>query len=304
MGEFIRKTQGPPVIKAMSSNTISDSYRDSIAIAYQYIGGEVPVTDFEFCGKTFETPIMAGPVGFGKNGPESGVVGYARSVQAAGSVYWATFHDPDEWRTILQEGIPALRVIKPLSDMDRILEEIRYDTEHGAIGYAMDIDHGLTAYGGLDGQKEPFAPKTAKELEILNEASSLPFFLKDILSVRDAILAAEIGVAGIVISGHNDRFPCAVPPLKILPEIRRAVGNKLIILIDGGMNTGYDAFKALALGADGILSARALCGAFVQEGEEGLTYKIREMTAELKGAMANTGSRNLAHINSGCLVLP
>lgn len=298
------KKQGPPMIKAMSSNVISDNYRDSITIAYQYVGGAVPTTEFSFCGKTFDTPIMAGPVGFFGKGPESGVVGYAKSVQAAGSVYWATFHNPKEWEVILKEGIPALRVIKPLADMDRILEEIRYDTEHGAIGYAMDIDHGLTAYGELDGQKEPFAPKSAAELKALSQASPLPFFLKGILSVRDAVLAVEAGAAGIVVSGHNNRFPCAVPPLKMLPEIRKAVGDELTILIDGGMNSGYDAFKALALGADGILCARALCGAFVQDGEEGLTCKIREMTAELKGAMANTGSRDLAHINSGCLVMP
>ena len=63
-------------------------------------------------------------------------------------------------------------------------------------------------------------------------------------------------------------------------------------------------FKALALGADGVLSARALAAAFVNEGEEGLTYKLLEMTAELKGAMANTGSKDLAHINAASVILP
>ena len=199
-----------------------------------------------------------------------------------------------------------MRVIKPLTDMDRVLEEIRYDTEHGAIGYAMDIDHGIDAYGALDGKYSGsgFAPKTVEELRRLNEASHLPFFLKGVPSLHDARSAVEAGVAGIVVSGHNNRFPCAVPPLKMLPKIREAVGDKLTILVDGGMNTGYDVFKALALGADGVLSARALCAAFVKEGEEGLTYKLLEMTAELRGAMGNTGSPDLAHINKACLILP
>ena len=305
MAEFVRKTKGPPIIKAMSSNTLSDAYRDAITIAYQYIGGCVPSIEFDFCGKRFETPIMAGPVGFPvKEKSASGVLGYAKSVREAGSVYWATFHDPEEWKKILAEGIPAIRVIKPLADLDRIIEEIRFDTEQGAIGYAMDIDHGLTAYGALDGHEEPFAPKSVEDLKRLNEVSPLPFFLKGVPSVHDALLAAEVGVAGIVVSGHNNRFPCAVPPLKVLSEIRRVVGDKLTILVDGGMNTGYDVFKALALGADGVLSARTLAAAFVSEGEEGLTYKLLEMTAELKGAMANTGSKDLKHINSSCLVLP
>lgn len=304
MAEFVKKTMGPPNIKAMSSNALSDSYRDAITIAYQYIGSSVAAIDFAFCGRHFETPIMAGPIGFPKDKTESGVVGYARAVRAAGSVYWATYHDPEDWKQILSEGIPAVRVIKPLQDMDRILEDIRYDTEHGALGYAMDIDHGIDAYGRLDGQGDSFAPKTVEELRRLNEASPLPFFLKGVPSLHDALAAAEAGVAGIVVSGHNNRFPCAVPPLKVLPQIREAVGDKLTILVDGGMNTGYDVFKALVLGADGVLSARALCAAFVKEGEEGLTYKLLEMTAELKGAMGNTGSKDLGHLNRDCLILP
>ena len=124
------------------------------------------------------------------------------------------------------------------------------------------------------------------------------------MSVRDALLAKEAGCAGIVISGHNNRFPCAVPPLKILPAIRAAVGPDFKLFVDGGMNTGYDVFKALALGADGVLCARTFAAAFVKDGEEGLTTRIAEITAELMGAMANTGSPDLQHINTRSLILP
>ena len=306
MTVFVKKTKGPPTIKAMSSNTLSDSYRDAITIAYQYVGSTVPEIAFSFCGKNFETPIMAGPVGFPHKSEEdhSDVIEYARAVSEAGSVYWATFHNPVEWAKILKEKIPALRVIKPLADLERLAEEIRFDTENGALGYAMDIDHGLNAYGELDQQKEAFAPKTLADLKFLSEASPLPFFVKGILTAHDALLCAEAGVSGIVISGHNNRFPCAVPALKALPEIRQAVGDKLTILVDGGMTSGYDAFKALALGADGVLAARTLSAAFVKDGAEGLCYRLREMTAELKGAMANTGSPDLAHINRAAIRLP
>lgn len=297
------KRPGPPSIKAASSNTLSDSYRDAVTIAYRYIGSTTASTAFSFAGRAFETPVMAGPVGLGP-GEDGRNLAFARAVRAAGSVYWATFHSPEDWKATLAEGVPAIRTIKPLADMGRILEEIAYDTEHGAIGYAMDVDHGLTAYGELDGQREPFAPKTLEELRTLSAASPLPFYLKGILSVHDALLAVEAGAAGIVVSGHNNRFPCAVPPLKILPDIRRAVGRDFTILVDGGMNSGYDAFKALALGADGVLCARALAAAFAANGAEGLTEKLREMTRELRGAMANTGSKDLGHINTGSIILP
>lgn len=300
--QFIRKTQGPPVISAASSNTISDAYRDAITISYQYLNAVVPSTAFTLNGRTYETPVMAGPIGV--HGKGTGMLGYAKAVTAAGSLYWADFHDPDAWASVLKEGYSALRVIKPLADIDRVVDLVRADTEAGAAGYAMDIDHGMTAYGEVDGQKEAFAPKTLDDLRRINEASPLPFFLKGVLSVHDAMIAKEAGVAGFVVSGHNNRFPCAVPPLKILPELRKAVGRDMMIFVDGGINTGFDAFKALALGADGVLSARTLCAAFVKDGEEGLTYKLLELTAELKGAMANTGSPDLAHINTGSIILP
>ena len=300
---FVRKTQGPAVIKAASSNTISDAYRDSITIAYQYIGSTIASTAFDFFGRTFDTPIMAGPIGMHGKGPEAGDLGYARAVKEAGSIYWSHYHDPEAWSRILAEGLPAIRVIKPLADIEKFINEVMYDTEHGALGYAMDIDHGMDAYGEMDRQAEAFAAKSAEDIRRISEASPLPFFLKGILSVHDAVMAKEAGVSGIVVSGHNNRFPCAVPPLMILPEIRKAVGDEMMILIDGGMNSGYDVFKALALGADGVLNARNLCAAYMKDGEEGLTYRILEMTAELKGAMGNTGSRDLAHINRGSVYI-
>lgn len=302
--QFVRKTQGPAVIKAASSNTISDAYRDAITIAYQYIGSTVASTEFDFFGTGIETPIMSGPIGLHGKGPEAGDLGYARAVNEAGSIYWSHYHDPEAWQQILNEKLRAIRVIKPLADIDRLIDEIRYDTEHGALGYAIDIDHGMDAYGEMDRQAEQFSSKTFEEIHRLSEASPLPFFLKGILSVEDAKLARQAGVSGIVVSGHNNRFPCAVPPLKSLPAIRDAVGDALMILIDGGMNTGYDVFKALALGADGVLNARSFCAAYMKEGEEGLTYRILEMTAELKGAMGNTGSADLKHINKNSIILP
>lgn len=301
---FVRKTQGPAVIKAASSNTISDTYRDAITIAYQYIGSTLASTEFGFFGRTFETPIMSGPIGMHGKGPEAGDLGYARAVNEAGSIYWSHYHDPEAWKRILDEGLPAIRVIKPLADIGKFIEEVKYDTEHGALGYAMDIDHGMDPYGEMDRQAEAFAAKSFDDIRRISEASPLPFFLKGILSVHDALLAAEAGVSGIVVSAHNNRFPCAVPALKILPAIREAVGDRIMILIDGGLNSGYDAFKALALGADGVLNAKNLCASYMKDGEEGLTYRILEMTAELKGAMGNTGSKDLKHINQASVILP
>ncbi len=302
--KYVPTHKGPAVIKAMNSNTLSDEYRDKITIAYQYIGSNVPDVSYDFHGKVFDTPIMAGPVGGYQNAGPDGCFMFANAMKEAGSVFWTGFHDQESWEKVLAAGIPGVRVIKPLADNNAVLDAIKFDTDHGAVGYAMDIDHGLTVYGELDGQRQPFAPKTIDELALFANASELPFYLKGILSVADALAAKEAGASGIVVSGHNNRFPCAVPPLRILPEIRKAVGDDFQILLDGGILTGYDAFKALALGANGVLCARNLIGVFVKDGAEALETKVLEMTAELKGAMANTGSPDLKHINKDSIILP
>lgn len=305
MKQFVPVNKGPVIIKeAANSNLISDTYKDSITIAYQFIDSAEADTTFEFCGRTLQAPIMAGPIGGQKKIMEDGQLHYARAVREAGSVYWTDYHDINAWDTMLEEGIPGLRVIKPLADLDEFIAEIRHDEEGGALAFASDIDHGLTVYGTRDGQQKPFAPRTTAELKQIVQSTTLPFYLKGVMSVHDAMAAAEAGAAGIVISGHNNRFPCAVPPLKMLPVIRAAVGDRLQIFIDGGFNNGYDIFKALALGADGVLCARALMTAFARGKEEGLTDKILEMSAQLKGAMANTGSPDLKHINKDALILP
>ena len=298
---FKPEHKGPVIIKAANSNTLSDTYRDSLAIMYRAIGNVVPDISFEFGGKTVATPIMAGAVGGADKG-ERGVLGYAQAINEAGAIYWTGFHDKDAWAETLKQGLNAVRVIKPLADNQRLLDEIRFDEEHGALAYAMDISHGMTVYGEKDGQQEKFDSKTEEDLQMLNEAASIPFILKDVMSIEDALIAKKIGVYGIILSGHNNRFPCAVPPLKILPEVRKAVGEDMKIFVDGGMNNGYDAFKALALGADGVLCARMLVGAYIKDGYEGCAMKILQMSAELKGAMANTGSSDLKHINRNCIV--
>ena len=304
MAHFIPKNRGPAVIPGIvSSNTISDAYRDSLLISYDFIGEVDPDPTANLFGRTFAGPVFAGPIGGANNKPEfGGVVGYAQAVREAGSLYFPGFHDKEEWKEILKEKIPAARVIKPLKDIDAVLEEVQYDTENGAVAYAMDISHGKTFYGEDDGQEQEFKMKTKEDLIRINEASPLPFILKDVQSMHDVLIAKEVGVAGIWLSGHNNRFPYSVPPLYLLPKVREAVGPDMKILIDGGLSNGYDAFKALALGADAVVCARGLMAAFTKDGQEGLTYKIMEMIAQLKGAMAGTGSPDLTHINRDSII--
>jgi len=83
----------------------------------------------------FSTPIMAGPVSIRAQGVENPDLTYARAVNEAGSVYWSHFHDEKQFNMILEEGISAIRVIKPLANVDDVIKAVIHDEECGAVGY-------------------------------------------------------------------------------------------------------------------------------------------------------------------------
>ena len=91
-------------------------------------------------------------------------------------------------------------------------------------------------------------------------------------------------------------MPYSIPPLMALPEIKKAVGNDITVLVDCGFESGMDVFKALALGADGVCVGRELMKA-LKGGSEAMTRRIVEMTLELKTIMARTGSKSVKDID-------
>ena len=133
------------------------------------------------------------------------------------------------------------------------------------------------------------------------EAAGLPFIIKGVLSVEDALICAEIGVAGIVVSHHHGIMDSCVPPLQILPEIVQAVGDKMEIFVDCGIESGSDAFKALALGAKAVSLGRCIIPVVKEKGAEGAAEYIQNATARLAGMMARTGYATLDEIDESCI---
>ena len=87
----------------------------------------------------------------------------------------------------------------------------------------------------------------------------------------------------------------------ILPEVRRAFGGQLVLIADGGIADGFDAFKALALGADAVCVGRPLMQPLEEDGPEGMAGVLRGMTDELKAVMVRTGAAALAEIDPAVL---
>ncbi len=162
---------------------------------------------------------------------------------------------------------------------------------------AMDIDAaGLPL---LRAGKTPVETKTASALKEIKEKLKKPFIVKGVMTVHAAMTAVEAGADAIVVSNHGGRVMDDTPgTLDVLPEITAACKGKIVILIDGGIRTGNDVFKCLALGADGVLIGRPFALAAVKSGSEGLQKKILSIQDELRQAMLMTGCHSLNDIYS------
>ncbi len=124
---------------------------------------------------------------------------------------------------------------------------------------------------------------TWRDLEWLRSTCSLPLVVKGILTPEDALLAAEHGAAAVVVSNHGGRQLDGVPPtLDVLPEVVEAVGERVEVLLDGGIRRGIDVLKALALGARATLSGRSVLWGLAAGGEEGATRVLELLRREVE----------------------
>lgn len=146
------------------------------------------------------------------------------------------------------------------------------------------------------------ATLTWKDIEGLRAQWPGKFVIKGILEADDARAAADCGVDGIVVSNHGGRQLDGVPSTaRALPAIADAVGDKLTILADGGVRSGLDVVRMLALGANGVLLGRAWAYALAAQGGAGVTKMLEIIEAEMRVAMALTGVTKVSEIDSAIL---
>lgn len=272
---------------------IAREYMDSLLVESRLLGAVRPIARFDFLGETFDTPIMTAALS------HIDLVAMAEGAAKAGAAVSIGMGDNETLGAVINTGAKVMKIIKPYEDHDEIYSRIRYAEENGAIAVGMDVEHSIHA-----GDPEPdnihglqMKLPTLDELREIIGSTKLPFFIKGALSVHDAVKAKELGCAGIILSHHNGLMRYAVPPVMILPEIREEVGNDLILIADGGMESGFDAFKALAMGADAITVGRPLMEALNVNGADGVRDKMKEMTDQLLAMMYRTSSPDIKHID-------
>jgi 4-hydroxymandelate oxidase len=136
------------------------------------------------------------------------------------------------------------------------------------------------------------------DLAWLREFSPLPVVVKGVLTGSDAARCAALGVAAVVVSNHGGRqLDGAIATMEALPEVVDAVAGRCPVLVDGGVRTGTDVLRALALGADAVLVGRPVLWGLACEGTAGAAAVLRMLSQELADAMVLTGRPRLSDLD-------
>jgi len=271
-----------------------------------------PDIHFELFGYKLSMPILAAPIAgvrlnMGDAMPEADFVrAMIDGSRAAGSmgmtgdgpgpVLYSTGVD-----VIRASGGRGIPIIKPRL-AEEILTRIRQAEEAGAWAVGVDVD--AVGIIGMVRAGEPVGPKTVGAWREIIAATDLPFILKGIMTVEDAEAAVEAGAAAIVVSNHGGRvLDHTLGTADVLPEIAEAVRGDVFVLVDGGVRSGVDVLKMLALGANAVLVGRPLAIAAVGGGVEGVTAILEQYADQLRSAMILTGCASLGEIDESILSL-
>lgn len=261
----------------------------------------------EIFGKKFKYPFFAGPVGAVSmhysdtyDDVRYNEVLTAACAEAGIAAFTGDGTNPEVMKAaakaISKCNGAAVPTVKPWN-IETIKEKMDLVLASKPFAMAMDIDAAGLPF--LKNLTPPAGSKSVEELAQIIKAAGIPFIVKGVMTVKGALKAVEAGAQAIIVSNHGGRVLDQCPSTaEVLPEIAEAVKGKVKIFVDGGIRTGTDIFKALAMGADGVLIARPFVTAVYGGGEEGVKVYIQKLAAELEDTMRMTGAMTLNDITS------
>ena len=267
-------------------------------------------TSYDFFGRKVALPVFAAPVGamqlhYGDKYDDLTYNDILVSACAAAGI--AAFTGDGTNPAVIEAAAEALKknggcgvpTVKPWN-MELVEEKLALVKAADPIAIAMDIDAAGLPF--LKNLTPPAGSKTVAQLRQIAEKAGKPFILKGIMTVSGAKKALEAGASGIVVSNHGGRVLDQCPATaEVLPAIADAVGGRMTVLVDGGIRTGMDVFKALALGADAVLIGRPFVNMVYGGGAEGVQVYVDKLKAELADTMAMCGAHCLRDISRSML---
>ena len=287
------------------ANEITERYLDSILIEERLIDSVKADLKTTILGETFDTPVMTPAFSHLKsfNGRElTGLEEYSIAAKECNALNFCGMMENDQFQKIINTGAKTIRIVKPYADNAKVRDQFKFAEDAGAFGIGMDIDHifGTTGYDIVVG--EEMAAQTSDMLQSYIESTKLPFVVKGVLSVADAVKCAELGAKAIIVSHHHGRLPYAVPPMMILPDIKKALAGKNVeIMLDCGIATGADVYKALALGANAVAVGRSMLPHLEKDGVPGVKKFFESVGNELRFIMSSTGFEKVSDIDDSAI---
>ena len=188
----------------------------------------------------------------------------------------------------------------PVPGRRRRLAADRFSLPEGTpisnFGYTVPQDQDTGPDGYLRGLLD--ASVTAADLEWACAQCRLPLLVKGILNPQDAVAAVEAGAAGIIVSNHGGRqLDGSIATADALPAVVDAVAGRVPVLVDGGIRSGADVVKALAMGAAAVMVVRPVIWGLVVHGAPGVEAVLKELSTEMAHAMALCGARSVGDID-------
>jgi isopentenyl diphosphate isomerase/L-lactate dehydrogenase-like FMN-dependent dehydrogenase len=272
-----------------------------------------PDTIFNFYGKKLSMPIMAASVsGVNSFGGESVIserefcravvqgCGKAGSLPWRGDTYTYSLENSFGLDAIAEANIGGVKIVKPRKQ-EVIMQFFEKAKLSNATAVGIDTD-GAGSYA-MRTHNKPVFLKTSADIQELVNSTTLPVIIKGVMSVEDAVSAIDAGASAIVVSNHGGRVLDHTPgTADVLPEIVDTLkGKNAMVVVDGGVRTGYDVLKMLALGADAVLVGRDIVRAAVGGGAEGVKIQMEFLQKTLAKAMLMTGCASLAEITRDVL---
>ncbi|KWU02823.1 glycolate oxidase [Lactobacillus crispatus] len=238
--------------RADDANVHNRAYLDNILVEMRVIDAVEPDLTTTIFGKKYASPLtLAALSHLNKVLPDKSRKPMQEKVATAKKMNvlnWIGMESNEDYREIVRDAGDTVRIVKPYADHEQIIGELRLAEELGAVAVGMDIDHvpGENGkYDVVDGI--PLGPITFNDLEEYVKATRLPFVVKGVLSVRDAVKARD---------------------------------------------AGFDAYKALALGADAVLIGRGILPELLNDGQKGVEDKLVKLNEQLSQMMLYTGIKD------------
>ncbi len=302
------KNQMPgPGAKGVGDNAVRNYQKwQEIRVNMDTIHENKPIdTSVELFGRTFKYPFFAGPVGamtlhYGEKYDDLAYNNLLVDACAKGGI--AAFTGDGTNAKVMEGATAAIKAagglgiptVKPWN-LETIREKMELVKASGSFAVAMDIDGAGLPF--LKNLTPPAGSKTEDELREVAEMAGVPFIIKGIMTRRGALKAKDAGAAAIVVSNHGGRVLDQCPATaEVLEDIVEAVGGRMKILVDGGLRSGVDVFKALAMGADGVLLGRPFVTAVYGGAAEGVQCYIDKIGGELEDTMRMCGANTISDI--------